>query len=74
MTLCIFIGIHTDLNPALVGLVLTYVVSLTDLLQYSVRLSTEVENNVSHSVLVGSAYTPQLQNIPSSCVYTDGVC
>ena len=40
----------TDLNPALVGLVLTYVVSLMDLLQYSVRQSTEVENNVSHSV------------------------
>ena len=38
------------LNPALVGLVLTYVISLADLLQYSIRVSTEVENHVSCSL------------------------
>ena len=36
-----------DLNPGLVGLSLTYTISLADMLQYTIRLSAEVENTVS---------------------------
>ena len=35
------------LDPALVGLSIAYGVSLSNVLQYSVRLSAEVENLVS---------------------------
>ena len=37
----------SGLNPALVGLSLTYIISLAGLLQYAVRQSTEVESIVS---------------------------
>ena len=39
--------LYLDLNPALVALSLAYVVALTDLFSYSLRLSTEIENLVS---------------------------
>ena len=38
---------HAELNAGLVGLSLTYAVSLADVLQYTIRLSAEVENTVS---------------------------
>jgi len=37
----------TGLNAGLVGLSLTYTISLADMLQYTIRLSAEVENIVS---------------------------
>ena len=36
------------LDPALIGLSLAYGVSLSNIVQYSVRLSGEIENLVSH--------------------------
>lgn len=39
--------VHIELNAGLVGLSLTYTVSLADMLQYTIRLSAEVENTVS---------------------------
>lgn len=35
-----------ELNAGLVGLGLTYVISLADMLQYTIRLSADVENTV----------------------------
>ena len=40
-------SIDTDLDPALLGLGLTYTINLTGMFQYCVRQSTEVENIVS---------------------------
>ena len=37
-----------ELNAGLVGLGLTYVISLADMLQYTIRLSADVENTVSY--------------------------
>ena len=39
--------LYLGLNPALVALSLAYVVGLTDLFSYTLRLSTEIENLVS---------------------------
>ena len=38
-----------ELNAGLVGLGLTYVISLADMLQYTIRLSADVENTVSNA-------------------------
>lgn len=38
--------VYTELNAGLVGLSLTYAISLADMLQYTIRLSAEVENTV----------------------------
>ena len=38
---------HAALNPALVSLSLTYIISLAGMLQYVVRQSAEVESIVS---------------------------
>lgn len=35
-----------ELNAGLIGLGLTYVISLADMLQYTIRLSADVENTV----------------------------
>ena len=48
-TYCIYVVIYICLlvlDPALIGLSLAYGVSLSSVLQYSVRLSAEVENLV----------------------------
>lgn len=58
----------SGLNPALVGLVLTYVISLADLLQYGIRVSTEVENNVSCPL------NNLLMEYQVVCIHADGVC
>ena len=39
------------MDPALLGLALTYAVTLSGLLQYTVRQSAEVENLVSDSIV-----------------------
>lgn len=39
---------HAGLNAGLIGLSLTYALSLADMLQYTIRLSAEVENTVSY--------------------------
>jgi hypothetical protein len=41
-----------ELNAGLVGLSLTYAISLADMLQYTIRLSAEVENIVRMNQLV----------------------
>ena len=45
---CIYI-LYLGLNPALVALSLAYVVALTDLFSFTLRLSTEIENLVKSS-------------------------
>ena len=40
---------YIELNAGLVGLGLTYVISLADMLQYTIRLSADVENTVSNA-------------------------
>ena len=38
---------RTDLSPALIGLVLTYCIAVTNSSQYTIKQSAEVENIVS---------------------------
>ena len=45
MYVCMYV--NTGLNAGLIGLSLTYALSLADMLQYTIRLSAEVENTVS---------------------------
>ena len=42
----LFCSVISGLDPALLGLALTYAVTLSDLLQYTARQSAEVENLV----------------------------
>ena len=56
-----FLIVYPALNPGLVGLALTYVVSLGGMLQFCIRQSAEVENVVSGYTLL---YTPILQKNP----------
>ena len=44
------------LDPALIGLSLAYGVSLSNIVQYSVRLSGEIENLVSHIAMYMCCY------------------
>ena len=44
--------VHPALNPGLVGLALTYVVSLGVMLQFCIRQSAEVENVVSSYIYI----------------------
>jgi len=48
-----FLYIDADLNPSLLGLGLTYIVTLADMVQFCIRQSAELESqvryfNVSH--------------------------
>ena len=54
-----------ELDPALVGLSLTYITSLIGNLQYAVRQSAEVENIVS----VRSNYGKQLSLVCTNVYY-----
>ena len=47
----LFYSVLSGLDPALLGLALTYAVTLSGLLQYTVRQSAEVENLVSDIVV-----------------------
>lgn len=42
---------YIELNAGLVGLGLTYTISLADMLQYTIRLSAEVENMVCNLIV-----------------------
>ena len=47
--------LFVELNAGLVGLGLTYVISLADMLQYTIRLSADVENTVRNGNDVNTA-------------------
>ena len=47
----LFCPVLSGLDPALLGLALTYAVTLSDLLQYTARQSAEVENLVSDGIV-----------------------
>lgn len=47
---------YAGLNAGLIGLSLTYALSLADMLQYTIRLSAEVENTVSWYIEVVARY------------------
>ena len=58
----------TELNAGLVGLGLTYTVSLAGMFQYSVRQSAEVENTVrSRSSQLGCILNILLQSVNYQC-------
>ena len=53
----------SGLNPALVGLSLTYIISLAGMLQYVVRQSAEVESIVSVLVVYNQGWAKKFQMV-----------
>ena len=51
-------AVLSGLDPALLGLALTYAVTLGDLLQYTARQSAEVENLVSDAIVSSLFFSP----------------
>ena len=60
--------IGTILDPAIVGLSVAYVFSLTDTFSFSVRVSTEIENYVSREKKRPVACKVVV------CLLLDGIC
>ena len=69
----------TDLDPALIGLSVAYIFSLTDAFSFSVRTSTDIENYVRETitlqliVIIGNKFYYNLFSSLLS-VYSDGFC